>query len=226
MEKNPYSDDYAKASEYLRLTLSLMSKSRIPPSPLNIQMGYDHVSGRNEALKTALNELLDQPVGPSVKDLWALYRRFFVQDDQALETMRQELRRIVVNLQGEFENSGGNLSGYANTLSRFADILDPSTPPGVMSTKVQTVIEDTRSMERSQRRLELQLAGILTDVDSLRKELQEVKEESLIDSLTGISNRKAFDTALEQTIHTAREQKSTFCILLADIDNFKKFNDT
>ncbi|MCP4041126.1 MAG: GGDEF domain-containing protein [Gammaproteobacteria bacterium] len=225
MEKNPYSDDYAKASGYLRLTLVLLSKPGIPPSPLNIQIGYDHVSGRNEALKTALSELLEQPEGASEENLWALYKHFFVQDDQALEEMRQELRRIIINLQGEFENSGGNLSSYATTLSHFASILAPSTPPGVMSTKVETVIEDTRSMEQSQHRLELQLAGILTDVESLRKELEEVKEESLTDSLTGISNRRAFDSALEQAIHIAREQKSKFCILLADIDHFKKFND-
>nr|WP_243748914.1 GGDEF domain-containing protein [Pseudomaricurvus alcaniphilus] len=61
---------------------------------------------------------------------------------------------------------------------------------------------------------------------SLRKELEQVREDSLLDALTGISNRKAFDSGLETTISESREQGSVFCLLLIDIDHFKQFNDT
>ncbi len=227
METNPYShDDFAKASEHLRLVISLLSKHGIPPSPLNFRMGYDYVAGKSEELKMALDEIVAQSDELFAETLWEMYRRFFVQDDKALEKIRQELRHIIVNVQGGFERSGGNLSSYAKTLNSFADILGTSTPPGAMSSKVQKVLDDTRSMEQSQHRLESNMSHILTEVESLRKELEQVKEESLTDALTGISNRKAFDAALEHTVHTAREQKTPLSILLADIDHFKQFNDT
>lgn len=140
--------------------------------------------------------------------------------------MRQELRRIILNAQGEFERSGGNLSSYATTLSRFADILDPSMPSELMEVEVQKVISDTRAAEKSQRHLESHVHTLLSEVESLRKEIFQIKEESQTDSLTGIPNRKAFDSALEQMIHDAREKKQKFCVMIADIDHFKQFNDT
>ncbi len=227
MEINPYSgDDAAKVSEHLRLALSLLSKHKIPPSPLNYRLGYDYVAGKEVTLKPAFDELVAQPGSPSEEALWEMYRRFFVQDDKALAEMRNELRQIIINIQSECEQSEGNLSNYATTLNRFAGILDATASPAVMATEVQKVIEDTREMERSQNHLVSQISDVLSEVKSLRKELEQVKEESLIDALTQISNRKAFDTALDHAIRSAEEGDTEFCLLLADIDYFKRFNDT
>ncbi|WP_031434178.1 GGDEF domain-containing protein [Methylomarinum vadi] len=227
MHTNPYiDDDVAKTYEFFRLTTALLAKYRIAPSPVNYRLGYDHVAGKNEELKSALNELIGQPDSLSSERLWELYQRFFNQDQNALEKIRLELRHIVMSVQNAFEQSGGNISDYAQTLSRFAEILDPATPIDSISSEVQKVYEETRSMEQMQRRLENNMSHLLTEVDLLRKELEQVKVESLTDSLTGISNRKAFDTTLEHTVIAAREQDITFCILVIDIDHFKKFNDT
>ena len=227
MRTNSYSqDNYAKASEYLRLALSLLSKHEIPPSPLNFRLGYDYVAGRDEELKTALDEILTQYDEPPNAQLGEVYRRFCAQDDKALEQMRQELRHVIVNVRGELERSGGNLSIYAKTLNRFADILDVPAPPETISIEVQKVVDDTRNMENAHHRLESNMTSIVAEIEIMRKELEQVKEESLTDALTGISNRKAFDSALQHSIDSAQEQRAPFCILLADIDYFKQFNDT
>lgn len=225
LKKNPYPDDHAKASEYLRLVVSYLVKYKIPHSPLNYRLGYDSISGRNEKLAAALEELFDQPETPSEESLWELYQRFFMQDEVALEAIRNELRHVITNLQSEFEHTGGDFSSYAQRLNSFANILDAPMPPEAMLTAVQTVIEDTRLMERSQLQLESQVSTILAEVNTLRAELDQVKQESKIDSLTGIFNRRALDVALEHEINTAREEKTPLCILIGDIDSFKEFND-
>lgn len=225
MKKNPYSDDHAKASEYLRLVVSYLAKQKIPNSPLNYRLGYDSISGRNEELATALEELFDQPNTPSEESLWQLYQRFFMQDEVALEVIRNDLRHIITNLQDEFERTSGGFSSYAQRLSSFANILDSSMPPETMLTAVQKAIEDTRSMERSQLQLESQISVLLNEMNALREELDQVKRESKIDSLTGLLNRSALDVALEHAIHTARKEKAPLCVLIGDIDNFKQFND-
>jgi len=227
VNKNPYSNDgFAKASEHLRLAISLLSKHQIPPSPTNFRLAYDYVAGRDKELITSFDNMVNQTDGISVENLWETYQRFFFQDNEALDKVRQELRHIIVNIQGEFERSGGNLSSYARTLNRFADVLDISTPREMMSAEVEKALDNTRSMEQSQRQLESNMSSIKSEVELLRKELEQVKEESLTDALTGISNRKAFDAALEHTILSVREQNTPFCVLLADIDHFKQFNDT
>ena len=226
MDASFYTDDFAQASEYLRLALALLSKHQIPPSPFNFRLGYDAVAGNNETLKTALEEAIERPGGASSENLWDLYRQNFIQDDKTLDAMRQELRRIITSVQGQFEHSGNSLSRYTDTLNHFSEFLDSPTPPEAMTTEVDKVIQETRSTEQLQRQMETQLSSIVAEVTSLRNELEQVRQESLTDALTGISNRKAFDVTLEKTVHQAREQKAPFSMLLADIDHFKQFNDT
>lgn len=46
------------------------------------------------------------------------------------------------------------------------------------------------------------------------------------DGLTGLYCRRYFDTRLLEEIERARRFDSSFCVVLLDIDNFKKLNDT
>jgi diguanylate cyclase len=227
MESNPYSESYEISSSYLRMAITLLSKHRIPPSPLNFRTSYDYVSGGNRDLNLALERLLQNKDELTDRNLFQLYRQFFVQDDQALEQMRLELRRIITGIQGEVGRSGADVSDYANTLQDFAKILDSSPTTEVMQSEVQKVMDNTRSMEHSQRELESQMSGMLSEVESLRRELEQVREESLTDALTGISNRKAFDAEMNKLCSTAEQPlPHSFCVLLLDVDFFKKFNDT
>ncbi|MCG7988805.1 MAG: GGDEF domain-containing protein [Candidatus Thiodiazotropha lotti] len=229
MKTIPYiEDDFAKASEYLRLVIAFLSKQAVPPSPLNYRVGYDYVTGRNKKLETAINGLLESEGDVSTESLWEAYQQFFVQDDKALESIRQELRQLITSIQGEFRRSGGDLSSYVTRLSQFSTILNDAISPEAMSAEVQKVIDDTRTMEQSQQEMESQMSNVLSEVESLRKELEQVKQESLTDALTGLANRRAFDTAIEQHSYSAQKNPSPspFTLMLIDIDHFKQFNDT
>jgi diguanylate cyclase (GGDEF)-like protein len=68
----------------------------------------------------------------------------------------------------------------------------------------------------------------------LKKQIEKLKEISTIDFLTQLYNRRAFSQFLQRacqevkwtTKHKARRrQKPQFCLILIDIDDFKKFND-
>jgi diguanylate cyclase (GGDEF)-like protein/putative nucleotidyltransferase with HDIG domain len=55
---------------------------------------------------------------------------------------------------------------------------------------------------------------------------EEIKALGEIDSLTGLHNRRRALEQLDVEVARARRYEGTFSILLADIDNFKLFNDT
>jgi len=219
-------DDFDEAFERLRLATSLLSKYKVPPSPINYWLGYAYVAGKSQAVNAAIDEIVELTGRLSGEQLRDLYQQLVHLDTMALEKIRHELRQIILNVQGSFLYSGGNISAYAKTLNRFAEILDPSTPFDSITFEVEKVLEDTRNMEQSQHNMEVEISHVLTEIEALRTELAKIKEESMTDALTGISNRKAFDTALEQAIILAREQKSPLSILVIDIDHFKRFNDT
>jgi diguanylate cyclase (GGDEF)-like protein len=53
-----------------------------------------------------------------------------------------------------------------------------------------------------------------------------LREESSQDALTGIPNRRCFDAAFVQEWNHAMRSGKPMALLLADVDHFKRFNDT
>ena len=223
---NPYiQDPDEQAGEFFRLALAFLSKHQIPPTPVNYQLAYDYVCGNNKQLKTMLDDYTGQSDAISSENLWQVYQQFYTQDIATLENMRQELRHLIANIQNEFKRSGGTITGFSNRLDMFASVLNSETRQQDLSSEVDSMIHDTKSVAESQRQFTSQMSDILNEVGSLRREIEQIKEESLTDALTGISNRRAFDNILEKSIESSIDQNSPLSLLLIDIDHFKQFND-
>lgn len=61
--------------------------------------------------------------------------------------------------------------------------------------------------------------------NTIEQQKQTLEEMSLKDSLTGISNRRAFDEHYLQALHIASRQRWPLAIMLLDVDYFKQYND-
>jgi diguanylate cyclase (GGDEF)-like protein len=59
----------------------------------------------------------------------------------------------------------------------------------------------------------------------LRQAAEEVTRLASIDALTGLFNRRYFDTRLEAELQRARRHNEPLALLMVDIDNFKAIND-
>src|SRR5262249_5898920 len=71
-----------------------------------------------------------------------------------------------------------------------------------------------------------QLQSMWKEVGTLRHELDTIRTESLTDSLTSLGNRKFFNNSLEQLIAECNAAKEPLALMLADVDHFKRINDT
>jgi diguanylate cyclase (GGDEF)-like protein len=80
------------------------------------------------------------------------------------------------------------------------------------------------------------LAGLVSRgklMESLRGELAQAQRQAAVaedkaghDALTGLANRLLFDDALTRAFHTARDHGTPLSLLMADLDHFKRVNDT
>ncbi|MFC5702583.1 diguanylate cyclase domain-containing protein [Cohnella faecalis] len=59
----------------------------------------------------------------------------------------------------------------------------------------------------------------------LEKLNRQLREWSMVDGLTGVSNRRHFDDFLSSGLAISREEETPLTLLLLDIDNFKRYND-
>jgi len=74
--------------------------------------------------------------------------------------------------------------------------------------------------------LENKLQEYKSEVDNLKSEMKRYQLESITDHLTEVYNRKYLDLKLKEEIERHTRIKTPFSIILTDIDDFKKVNDT
>ena len=76
----------------------------------------------------------------------------------------------------------------------------------------------------------LETKNLITAFKEMRGQIHTRQEEleyhALHDSLTGLANRELLNDRLEQAIHNAQQERSSFAILIMDLDRFKEVNDT
>jgi two-component system chemotaxis family response regulator WspR len=78
--------------------------------------------------------------------------------------------------------------------------------------------------------LQLQRDDAYNKLEQLKRELEERNLElarlSTVDGLTGIANRRSFDTTLDREWRRALREKGELSLILTDIDFFKRYNDS
>jgi diguanylate cyclase len=88
---------------------------------------------------------------------------------------------------------------------------------------VSVVQEVMAKRSESQKRM---LGELSQKISDLREELQEVREKAALDPLTQLFNRAALDAHLDRVADLAFLLSSSPCILMIDVDHFKRINDT
>jgi diguanylate cyclase (GGDEF)-like protein len=81
----------------------------------------------------------------------------------------------------------------------------------------------SNSLERMVKERTLALKKALKQLETANIALDKM---TLTDGLTQISNRRAFDTCIEQEFNDAKENGTPVSLIMIDIDHFKNFNDT
>jgi diguanylate cyclase (GGDEF)-like protein len=74
--------------------------------------------------------------------------------------------------------------------------------------------------------LESQLTAVRGIVTEQQRLLDSLKAESRTDSLTGLTNRRAFDEDMRRMIAFSRRGGDPLSLVMLDIDKFKRINDT
>lgn len=198
----------------------------LPANPINYAVFYEYVAGQNPQLREALDQFRDSARELTDSQMHSLYHSFVSDtDEQAIKDVRQALSSIIDSTRGSLEKVAQESGAYQEDLGAAAKQLTSGDSTDVVDIVAQ-LIDETVRMQAVGRGLENELTRTNRDLSSLRREFTRVQEESLEDPLTGIQNRRAFDTALAQALEYARANNEELCLLMVDIDHFKSVNDT
>jgi diguanylate cyclase len=97
------------------------------------------------------------------------------------------------------------------------------------STDVQTpenVVAAVAKVLEANERMQQQLSQAEQRLNEQARQIESHVAEARTDALTGVSNRRAFDDQMQRCLEDKKNRYQSFCVMMIDIDFFKKFNDT
>ena len=83
-------------------------------------------------------------------------------------------------------------------------------------------LEQAEALRRANQELERRVEERTAELEDANARLQEM---AMQDGLTGLANRRHFDTVLDNEVRRARRTGGWVALLLGDVDFFKKYND-
>ena len=197
------------------------------PTPRNFELWFTYLSGSNPALSHQFATLLERGT-PTPHQLSSLHSEYVLpeSDAETVATQAEQLQTAAQSMVDHVAENQQSLHAYGEVLSGVASNLDKDrTVDGLLHAVTMLSRETTRAGERN-RVLEQQLSASSSRISKLRHELDEARQNATTDSLTGLCNRRAFDSRLRQAVLRARSDQQPVSLVLLDIDHFKQFNDT
>ncbi len=208
--------------------LQKMLDHGVTPSSEHYEVWLEYELGRNPALKAAMDARTK--AGGSLGDEFTsqMHEQHFGNASASAqivitgERLARDLNQVVSFLRQAEEKSGD----YGRTLESAATDLNRGLDSEQIRQIVSSLAAATLDMANHNQHLNEQLKKSTREIDALRTSLESVRVESLTDALTGLANRRMFDETLRMRIDEARAQRADLCLMLCDIDYFKRFNDS
>ncbi|MCG8441680.1 MAG: GGDEF domain-containing protein [Caulobacterales bacterium] len=198
------------------------------PTPPNYQLWVAYLSGEDADLQTDMDAALAEDGAFTQALAEELYEKHFGASatNQTLQDAGGRLADEIAKALGTLQTVGRNTKAFGQTLEGASGRLTEDIDQESLQTLLSGLALATNEMRKHNDAMDRRLRDTTREVVQLRANLQKARQESLTDILTGVANRKAFNEAYAAAFKRCSQQKKPLSLLLADIDHFKKFNDT
>ncbi len=182
---------------------------------------YSKLNDLTRVLKKAIRH---KPISDLGKEIQDFFSRKKLEDDFRA-TEKDEIKTIVIDLtqtltdmvssSGEF---GGKIGDHIEKIEKAASLDD------WRSIKIG-IVSDLQKIRNQSLTLREELDKYRRTTENLSKMLEQSEAKALIDPLTNILNRNAYDLKIGQLIREFNRYKEPAALMVADIDHFKNLND-
>jgi diguanylate cyclase len=196
-------------------------------NPITYAVWYEFITGINPPLNKSLNELLADGQQLTDEAVYELYQRHIADGNlDAEQAFKQNMQKVLANLTLLTEVTGNEAGKFNDGLRKHGEKLEQELDSDMLKSLVCEITEETHAMRTSVESLQDKLHESKSEVDRLQLELLSARSEALMDPLTGVFNRRGFETQMKNLFANPEMQGKYFSFLLVDIDYFKKINDT
>jgi diguanylate cyclase len=220
-------EDRDRALAHSRKAISVMDQLKLAPNPENYALFFHYAMGMSVELMREIDTAIDNKIPFSPHVLKNLYTKHVIANNnqRLLNEVTQGTNRMlgeVLRIVGDF---GTQTNSYTKNIDGYMSQLDQEFTDPALKEIARGLLSATASIKERGEALSNKLAESKQEVENLRKNLEQVSQESQRDFLTGIFNRKALDVMLAEHFTHKEDPVQDFSLLMLDVDHFKQFND-
>jgi len=197
-------------------------------APEAYELWFNYACGLKPELNEKIKELLRETPRLTQEQLDDLYDVYFLKDDvgERMEEIGSQVSHELDDIMEMVGSSLSNTESYSESLEIFTSELADIKDEGSLRMIISSMASATFEMAQNTKELESNLARSKDQISQLTTSIEAIRTESLTDALTNIANRKKFDFTMQKESDFYKAEREPMCLLLADIDHFKSFNDT
>ncbi len=220
--------EFRRTIAFAEDALAHLRANELPAHPRNFELWYTYASGVNPDLNHTINTLQSEQGALTSRDVARIYDEFVApyrvgaRIEELGEKFSAEIERALTSIAATADSA----AIYSDDLTKSRSDLGVAIDRVMVEAVVRKVAAATQRTEDVNRRLATQLEESRRQIIELQQGLEAIRFESLTDELTTLANRKHFDHALLRALAEAEHSRVPFSLIMADIDHFKKFNDT
>ncbi len=218
-----------KAFELANQAFELIGQHQTPPYPSTYALWYAYAAKSNQEVVEKVDETIEKTGTLSVYEIGQIHDTYLSANElekQRNQEIGQDFEKELAGVMKLVQKSLSNNDQYSSSLNEAQELLPDAVSPEMVGEIVTKLLDQNREMKTMTEELNDGLHKSQSQIHELNTQLAEAREESMRDGLTLLANRRAFDEKLAQEIETASQNGTDLSLVLADIDHFKRVNDS
>jgi len=165
----------------------------------------------------------------------SLYNFFIMKSNESSAVLkeREELKQIIGSLASHIQSLAMSSENFGSKLENYSRQVAATTTLEEIRAVQKAILSDTQAIQKenaaAREKLldsEKRLKESSQRITHLETALEAARKEKFTDHLTQLSNRGYFDEKLKEDAAAFLRYGDPFCLIMFDVDHFKKFNDT
>jgi diguanylate cyclase len=217
-----------ESAALLKRVIAELGQHDAPFNPTSFAVWYEHFAGINPRLSMALEQLRAQQPRLSAQAMETLFRAHVAEPDaEATHVAREHFERVMSAVAEQAEVTGRDASTYGSQLEGLQRALSADASPAQeLGTQLHQVADGTQRMRTAMSDLQQAVSEGRSEIARLREALDRSRMEAITDPLSQLLNRKGFDDALQRVLAAPAPAGRAHCLVMLDIDHFKRINDS
>jgi diguanylate cyclase len=190
----------------------------------NLLAAHSAFSGANPRLARQIASRIN--AGQPITQEWLDEVTCHQEMDSGEEAIERLMTKLEENLDAFAHTSRAArtaTSDYSTQIERHVEELEQEQEAGQIVANLAAI---ARAMAERTRKVEHDMRKSEEEAKSLRLSLAKARRDADVDHLTGLPNRRAFETLLETHHREAQAAIEPLSVAFCDIDHFKRVNDT